>query len=105
MNLSFDDLDPLAFKWYCRMVPFEVPLIAWLIHEFALFKLRPSAAFHRESVLREGFERGAQWAVLDMAHKTGSLSVFGSEPLTADAKADSLNKTLRSLFVPKPARA
>jgi hypothetical protein len=45
-------------------------------------------------VLREGFERGAQWAVLDMAHKNGSLSMIGAN--------GSLGQTLHDLFVPKP---
>lgn len=35
------DLDGLAFKWYCRIVPFEGQVIAWLIHEWALFALQP----------------------------------------------------------------
>jgi hypothetical protein len=51
----------------------------------------------RPTILREGFERGAQWCVLDMAHKNGSLAVIGSKD-----GDDSLNRTLRDLFVPKP---
>ncbi|MGD0968651.1 MAG: hypothetical protein ABR949_10220 [Candidatus Aquilonibacter sp.] len=56
-------------------------------------------------VLREGFERGAQWAAMDLAHRDGNFFVMISEdgsPMTKEEQSQAMTRHIIELFVPKP---
>jgi hypothetical protein len=57
----------------------------------------------RARILREGFERGAQWAMLDLAYRNGSIGIVDANGAIGDKERDAaIRDMLRSLFVPKP---
>jgi hypothetical protein len=60
-------------------------------------------AIKRAKILREGFERGAQWAVMDLAARTGSFGIVDANgSITAEERAIIMQDLLLKLFVPKP---
>lgn len=66
-------------------------------HDLALFRAGYDAA------LREGFERGAQWAMVDHARRMGTpFAVIGPSGKILEPDTDTaIDKILRDLFVPK----
>lgn len=57
------------------------------------------------TALREGFERGAQWAAMDLAHRDGNFFVVISKdgsPTTKEQRAGAMTAHMREMFVPKP---
>jgi hypothetical protein len=54
-------------------------------------------------ILREGFERGAQWAIMDHAYRMGNgFAVVGKDGAVPDEERDAhVAQILADLFVPK----
>jgi hypothetical protein len=59
----------------------------------------------KAKILRKGFERGAQWAIINMAHNSGSGIVILPAGLPSGDEARKIvDSMLLELFVPKPVK-
>lgn len=73
--------------------------IGWALCD--VFAWRDLRKMQRSVILRDGFERGAQWAIMDHAYRMGNgFAVVGKDGPVED-RDKAIAEILADLFVPK----